>query len=57
MIVEITKPITTAKIEKATALINKERRKGFNAGKHIGKLKNVFGDALEYQKYIRNEWI
>ncbi len=56
MIVEINKPITTAKIEKATLLINKERRKGFNAAKHIGKLKNVFGDALEYQKNIRSDF-
>lgn len=57
MIVEINKPVTAAKIEKASSLINKHNRKGFNAGKHVGKLKNVFGNALHYQKNIRNEWV
>jgi hypothetical protein len=56
MIVEVKKPVTAAKIEKATLLVVQDRKQGFNAKKHAGKLKNVFGDAMEYQKKVRNEW-
>jgi len=31
-------------------------KKGFNAKRFSGKLKGVFGDAVSYQKKIRNEW-
>ena len=57
MTVEVRKPITKAKLEKAAKLIAaKSKRKTFNAKKHLGKLKGVYGDAIEYQKKLRNEW-
>ena len=56
MIVEVKKPITAAKLEKATLKVRKSGKKGFSSKKHAGKLKGVYGDALEYQKKIRNEW-
>lgn len=58
MIVNIKKPITVEKIEKAFAKLSKKReeKKGFDSLKHAGKLKGVFGDALKYQKAMRNEW-
>lgn len=55
MIIKIKKPITKAKIEKAFAKFRSET-KGFDAKKHAGKLKGVFGDGLQYQKTIRDEW-
>jgi len=33
-----------------------KRRKFFNSGKYLGCLKGVFGDALEYQTRLRDEW-
>jgi hypothetical protein len=36
--------------------IKKVANKEFNAKKFSGKLKGVFGDPLEYQKSLRNEW-
>lgn len=56
MIVEVKKPVTAAKIEKASQRIGRESKKGFDAYKYAGRLKNVFGDALEYQKRVREEW-
>ncbi len=46
------------KLEKAEKLLlmKKVPNKGFNAKKFSGKLKGVFGDPLEYQKSLRNEW-
>ena len=46
------------KLEKAEKLLltKKAPNKGFNARKFSGKLKGVFGDPLEYQKSLRNEW-
>ena len=46
------------KLEKAEKLLltKKVPNKGFNARKFSGKLKGVFGDPLEYQKSLRNEW-
>lgn len=46
------------KLEKAEKLLlmKKVPNKGFNAKKFSGKLKGVFGDPMEYQKSLRNEW-
>ena len=58
VIVKIKKPFTIAKHEMAERrMIEKhDKVKGFNAKKFSGKLKGVFGDPLEYQKKVRNEW-
>lgn len=42
--------------EKLEKLNNeKSEKKGFPAYKYLGKIKS-FGDGLEYQKKIRDEW-
>ena len=57
MVVKIKKPLVKDKMEKAEKkLLEKGTEKGFNAKKFSGKLKGVFGDAVSYQKKIRNEW-
>ena len=33
----------------------KAASKGFNANKYLGKLKRLYGDALKYQKQVRDE--
>jgi hypothetical protein len=33
-----------------------KRHKYFNAMKYLGTVKGVFGNALEYQKRLRDEW-
>jgi hypothetical protein len=30
--------------------------KQFNSQKYIGRVKGVYGDALDYQKQLRDEW-
>lgn len=37
-------------------LNNIKNKKRFDAKKYSGCLKGVFGDALEYQKKMRDEW-
>ncbi len=37
-------------------LDNIKNKKRFDAKKYTGSLKGVFGDALEYQKKVRDEW-
>jgi hypothetical protein len=32
------------------------KRKGFNAKNFSGKLRDVFGDPVKYQKRLRDEW-
>jgi hypothetical protein len=58
MTIRIKKPITKAKLEKAEKLLKRKRasKKPFNSTKYSGKLKGVFGDPLEYQKKVRDEW-
>ena len=58
MTIRIKKPITNAKLEKAERELveKKTKRKGFNAKKHVGKLKGVFGDAVKFQRKLRDEW-
>lgn len=58
MMIKVKKPLTKAKLDNAEKLMNETRgkAKGFNARKYAGKLKGVFGNPLEYQKKVRNEW-
>ena len=32
------------------------RRKSFDAKKYLGSLKGVFGDAINFQTRLRDEW-
>ena len=54
MIIEIKKPVTKEKVNKAMIRISKEGEKK-SLRKHFGKLKRDF-DGTEYQKKVRNEW-
>jgi hypothetical protein len=58
MTIRVKKPVTAGKLAKAekTLANRKGKRKGFDAKKYLGKLKGVFGDPVEYQRKIRNEW-
>ena len=61
MTVVINKTDTKAQIEKKlakamTAAKKSKKKKGFNSKKHAGKLKGLYGDPLEYQKRLRDEW-
>lgn len=58
MTIKINKPITAAKLAKAekTLAANKNKRKGFNAKKYLGKVKGTFGDPVAYQRRMRDEW-
>lgn len=38
------------------ALRKLKSRKKFNAKKYLGTVKDIFGDAIEYQKKLRDEW-
>lgn len=54
MIIEIKKPVTKEKIDKAIIKITKESKKK-SLRKHFGKLKRGL-DGMTYQKNARNEW-
>jgi len=38
------------------ALRKIKSRKKFNAKKYLGSIKTVFGDAIDYQRKLRDEW-
>ena len=38
------------------ALRKLKSRKKFNAKKYLGTIKDAFGDAIEYQRTLRDEW-
>jgi two-component SAPR family response regulator len=54
MSIEIKKPLTKEKVNKAMIRISKEGEKK-SLQKHFGKLKRDF-DGTEYQKKVRNVW-
>ena len=54
MIIEIKKPVTKEKVNKAITDINKAVKKK-SLRKHFGKLKRGL-DGTDYQKKVRNEW-
>ena len=54
MVIEIKKPVTKDKIQKAIATLKKEN-KGKSMRKHFGKLKRGL-KGITYQKKVRNEW-
>jgi len=57
MTIEIKKPITKEKLEKAHRTIQKKRtKKGFNPDQFLGKIK-WNGDGLAIQRLMRNEWL
>jgi hypothetical protein len=56
MTIEIKKPITKAKLEKAYRAVQKKNTtKGFNPDQFLGKVK--WGDGLAIQRLMRDEWL
>lgn len=59
MTVYIKKTDTMEDIKRKMARVMRARgkkRKGFPAHKFLGVMKGVYGDPLEYQKKMRDEW-
>lgn len=57
MTIEIKKPVTKEKLEKAyKAILMKKKKKGFNPDQFLGKIK-WGGDGLTIQKQMRDEWL
>ncbi len=54
MIIEIKKPVTKEKVNKAVAEISKDGNSK-SLRKHFGQLKRGL-DGTGYQKKVRNEW-
>ncbi len=50
------KELIETKLANFYAQRNKRKGKGFDASKYAGKLKGLYGDALKYQKRLRDEW-
>jgi hypothetical protein len=55
MVITINKNTKSEEIGAALQKLNKSKKKS-NLTDYFGKLKGAFGDGLEYQKKIRNEW-
>jgi len=57
MVIELKKPITKAKLEKAQRSLQKRKKKqGFNSDLFLGKIK--WGeDGLTIQRMMRDEWL
>ncbi|MEP6614105.1 MAG: hypothetical protein ABJA76_19515 [Mucilaginibacter sp.] len=54
MVITINKDTKTEEINEALKKLPKTKKKSMKS--FYGKLKGTFGDGLEYQKNIRNEW-
>jgi len=54
MVITINKDTKAEEIEEALKKLPKSKKKSLRS--FYGKLKGTFGDGLEYQKKIRNEW-
>lgn len=55
MVITINKDTKAEEIDAALKKLNKSK-KSPNLSAYYGKLKGAFGDAMEYQKKVRNEW-
>ena len=54
MVITINKNTKAEEIDAALKQLQKSKKKGLSS--FYGKLKGAFGDGLEYQKKIRDEW-
>ena len=54
MVITINKDTKAEEINKAIKQLPKSKKKDLSS--FYGKLKGVFGDGLEYQKKMRDEW-
>lgn len=55
MVITINKDTKPEEIGTALKKLDKSKKKS-NLTAYFGKLKGAFGDGLEYQKKVRNEW-
>ena len=55
MVITVNKNTKSEDIELALKKLKKSKKK-HDLSSFYGKLKGAFGDALEYQKKVRNEW-
>lgn len=55
MVITINKDTNSKEIDKALKKLQDSKKKQ-NLSSFYGKLKGVFGDGLEYQKKVRDEW-
>ncbi|WP_259068176.1 hypothetical protein HDF24_08215 [Mucilaginibacter sp. X4EP1] len=54
MVITVNKDTQSEEIEKALKKMQKSKKKTLLS--FYGKLKGTFGDGMDYQKTIRNEW-
>jgi len=55
MVITINKDTKSKEIDKALKKLDKSKKQK-SLIDFYGKLKGTFGDAMEYQKKVRNEW-
>ena len=54
MVITINKDTKSEEINEALKKLQKSKKKSLSS--FYGKLKGAFGDGLEYQKKVRDEW-
>ena len=54
MVITVNKETSPEDIDKAVKKLPKSKKKPLSS--FYGKLKGAFGDGLEYQKKVRDEW-
>ena len=54
MVITINKDTKSEEIDEALKKLQKSKRKPISS--FYGKLKGAFGDGMEYQKKVRDEW-
>jgi hypothetical protein len=57
IVIKISSKNNPEQVRKALEKLRKSKKKGKKTlSDFYGKLPNMFGDGLEYQKKVRNEW-
>ena len=56
MVITINKNTNSKEIDEALKKLENSKKGKKNLNSFYGKLKGVFGDAMEYQKKVRDEW-
>jgi len=54
MVITVNKNTKISELDKELKKLQKTKKKGLSS--FYGKLKGAFGDGMEYQKKVRNEW-
>ena len=56
MTIHIISDLNPKDLDKELKKLSELKKKNHSINQFAGKLKGVFGDGLNYQKKIRNEW-